>query len=105
MSAIEVLKTKNNPCDVCKYDNNNSCGASGGEFGECKPAEEFYNAIQTALLALESLDRLEKWLNKKYDENWFVLTNNKDLEEARIIRNFIKEVREVLEKEGVEQNK
>jgi hypothetical protein len=41
---------------------------------------------------------LEKWLNKKYDENWFVLTNNKDLEEARIIRNFIREVREVLEK-------
>ncbi len=45
----------------------------------------------------EKLGRLEKWLNKKYDENWFVLTNNKDLEEARIIRNFIREVRGVLE--------
>ena len=56
------------------------------------------DALNKALLALESLDRLEKWLNKKYDENWFVLTNNKDLEEARIIRNFIREVREVLEK-------
>lgn len=53
--------------------------------------------LKKALLALESLDRLEKWLDKKYNENWFVLTNNKDLEEARIIRNFIKEVRGVLE--------
>ena len=56
------------------------------------------DAYKKALLALEKLDRLEKWLNKKYNENWFVLTNNKNLEEARIIRNFIKEVREVLEK-------
>ena len=60
--------------------------------------QERDNALYQALLALESLGRLEKWLNKKYAENWFVLTNNKDLEEARIIRNFIKEVREVLEK-------
>jgi uncharacterized membrane protein YheB (UPF0754 family) len=59
--------------------------------------QERDNALYQALLALESLGRLEKWLNKKYDENWFVLTNNKDLEEARIIRNFIREVRGVLE--------
>ena len=69
------------------------------KFGECKPAEEFYNAIQTALLALESLGRLEKWLNKKYDENWFVLTNNK-VKEVKIIRNFIKEVRGCLKMNG-----
>ena len=59
---------------------------------------EEFDALGEALLALEKLDRLKKWLNKKYTENWFVLTNNKNLEEARIIRNFIKEVREVLEK-------
>jgi uncharacterized membrane protein YheB (UPF0754 family) len=59
--------------------------------------QERDNALYQALLALEKLGRLEKWLNKKYDENWFVLTNNKDLEEARIIRNFIREVRGVLE--------
>jgi hypothetical protein len=52
-SAIEVLKKYSTSCSVCKYDGGNQCKASGGEFGECKPAEEFYDAIQTAVLALE----------------------------------------------------
>ena len=82
MSAVEVLK------EMLEYAENNKFGLDK----RIKPT------LKKALLALGKLDRLEKWLNKKYDENWFVLTNNKNLEEARIIRNFIKEVREVLEK-------
>lgn len=62
MSAIEVLKSKKGICDLCKYDNGKSCDASGGEFKECKPAEEFYNAIKTAVLALEQKDNQVKWL-------------------------------------------
>jgi len=83
MSAVEVLKEMRS-----LFNESNSWEVT----------QERDNALYQALLALGKLDRLEKWLNKKYDENWFVLTNNKDLEEARIIRNFIKEVREVLEK-------
>ena len=83
MSAVEVLKEMRS-----LFNESNSWEVT----------QERDNALYQALLALESLGRLEKWLNKIYAENWFVLTNNKDLEEARIIRNFIKEVREVLEK-------
>ncbi len=83
MSAVEVLKEMRS-----LFNESNSWEVT----------QERDNALYQALLALESLGRLEKWLNKKYAENWFVLTNNKNLEEARIIRNFIKEVREVLEK-------
>jgi hypothetical protein len=52
-SAIEVLKSKKSICDLCKYDNGKSCDASGGEFNECKPADDFYKAIQEAIVALE----------------------------------------------------
>ncbi len=93
MSAIEILKEMIGDYELL--------GLTAGINNKKKLYDadvKRINALKKALLALEKLDRLEKWLNKKYNENWFVLTNNKDLEEARIIRNFIKEVREVLEK-------
>jgi len=93
MSAIEILKEMIGDYELL--------GLTAGINNKKKLYDadvKRINALKKALLALESLDRLEKWLNKKYDENWFVLTNNKDLEEARIIRNFIREVRGVLEK-------
>jgi hypothetical protein len=92
MSAIEILKEMIGDYELL--------GLTAGINNKKKLYDadvKRINALKKALLALESLGRLEKWLNKKYDENWFVLTNNKDLEEARIIRNFIREVREVLE--------
>lgn len=96
-NAIEVLKElKDNPCSHVDI---HQVGMDiQSSWTEANISKELDDAIEKALLALESLDSLEKWLNKKYTENWFVLTNNKDLEEARIIRNFIKEVRGVLEK-------
>lgn len=63
--AIEVLKSKKSICDLCKYDNDKSCDASGGEFNECNSAEGFYNAIQEAIVALEKQEKLKEWLEKE----------------------------------------
>ncbi len=57
INSIKLLKSKNSPCDVCKYDGDKSCDASGGEFGECKPAEELFKALREALLALEQKEK------------------------------------------------
>jgi hypothetical protein len=75
MSAIEVLKKYSTSCSVCKYNGSDQCKASGGEFGECKPAEELSNAINKALLALEKQEnyvinfiRLEFLLKSKKEQ-------------------------------------
>jgi len=97
------IKDRESRCPECGHWANGSTLLSlrDWKYTLIKNAEErgYQKGKKEACLALESLDRLEKWLNKKYAENWFVLTNNKDLEEARIIRNFIKEVLGVIQNE------
>ena len=66
---------------------------------EKEEEREYVKSISEALLALESLDRLEKWLDNDIGEIehlWKVMGNRTMAEEQRV--NILREVREVLEK-------
>ena len=41
-------------------------------------------------------EKLIEWLENKYDDNWFVLQNNKSLETNRVCRNMLKDILEFI---------
>jgi hypothetical protein len=91
INSIKLLKSKNSPCDVCKYDGDKSCDASGGEFGECKPAEELFKALREALLALEQKEKLKQEVTYQLDQ---IIYTDKIKEDIR--RSVWKEVLELM---------
>ena len=95
--TVEVLRQRVNTCLLCMYNEGNVCNASQGEFGECKEADELKKEFDKALLALEKLDRLEKWLDKKINDYEFDGTSLVARELKRV-RAILNEKKEVLEK-------
>ena len=66
-----------------------------------KEHKEAINALSEALLALEKLDRLEKWLDK--EEQYFDMRiGDKDFSNALTFYNKLKEIRKVLSGGGKE---